>query len=116
MIILKVKVENLLYGGDGNDTFIATSFDDGADQIDGGAGSDTLDYSVYATTNYITVSLGESNVIVDVVVAGSGNTDKVQNIENIIATQGADVITGNTSSNTLIGMKGKDQFIRWRWR
>ena len=38
--------------------------DDGADQIDGGDGNDTLDYSAYASANYITVTLGELKTVV----------------------------------------------------
>jgi Ca2+-binding RTX toxin-like protein len=96
-----------LQGEAGNDTFKATSATDGADIIDGGIDSDTVDYSVLGSSNKITVTLGNEGTSASVFVT-SGDTDSVVNIENIIGTQGNDTITGNSSANTLYGGTGGD--------
>ncbi|MDC0933601.1 hypothetical protein OAR97_07085, partial [Arcobacteraceae bacterium] len=96
--------DDSLEGGDGNDIFVATSITDGVDDIYGESGSDTIDYSAYSSANFITVNLGSSTVDVT-----GGDNDTFSSIENVIATQGADIVTGNAEINTLIGMEGADQ-------
>ena len=54
MILLKVNSgADFLEGNEGSDTFIATSASDGIDNIDGGTGKDTIDYSNLGSSNNI---------------------------------------------------------------
>jgi len=99
---------DVLEGGAGNDTFVATTYNDGADDIDGGADSDTLDYSSLGASNAITITLAGADTYATVTVT-SGDNDKVKNIENVIGTAGNDVISGNSDVNTLIGGLGDDR-------
>jgi len=99
--------DDVLIGGTGNDTFVATAYNDGADDIDGGADSDTIDYSALGASNAITVTLAGADTYATVTVTG-GDNDKVKNIENVIGTAGNDIITGNSDNNRLEGRDGND--------
>ena len=99
---------NVLSGGGGNDTLIAT-IDNVRDTLDGGAGTDTASYAAYAAA--LTVNLGGAAPIV---VTGSGsnaaNSDVLVGIENFTGGSLGDTITGNTSANVLDGGLGADTF------
>ncbi|MDM0104082.1 peroxidase family protein [Variovorax sp. J22R24] len=101
-------VVNLLSGGAGNDTLIAT-IDNVRDTLDGGGGSDTANYSAY--TAALTVNLGGAAPII---VGGSGNnaanSDVVVAIENFTGGAGGDTITGSAAANVLNGGGGADTF------
>ncbi len=97
---------NRLDGGAGNDKFNMT-LDNVRDDIRGGVGSDTVDYSAF--TNNLTIALnGAGNSIV----FGSGNagatSDVIRNIENFIGGSGNDTITGDNQANQLNGGSGND--------
>ncbi|MCB2077223.1 MAG: hypothetical protein KDE55_05935 [Novosphingobium sp.] len=86
------------YGGAGDDRFISGI---AGDIFDGGAGSDWIDYSEYATA--VTVRLTGPGGI------GTGpGGDTLISIENVIATAAADTIVGSAAANTLNGMDGDD--------
>ncbi len=87
------------YGGDGDDLFIGGG---GNDSLSGGNGTDTADYS--GLGNGITVNL---NSYPQVMKAG-GAIDSLSSIENIIGTDDADIIRGNSSDNVLEGRQGDD--------
>jgi Ca2+-binding RTX toxin-like protein len=95
-----------LNGGAGNDSLIA-NVDNFHDTMDGGADTDTADYSAYAAG--LTVTLNGATAAT---VAGSGstaaNSDELQNIENIIGGTGDDNITGDGRANVLSGGLGSD--------
>jgi Ca2+-binding RTX toxin-like protein len=97
---------NVLAGGGANDTLVAT-VDNLRDTLDGGAGTDTANYSAYATG--LTVNLGGAAPIL---VGGSGttaaNSDVVVSIENFIGGSGGDALTGNGGVNVLSGGGGGD--------
>jgi Ca2+-binding RTX toxin-like protein len=101
-------VANLLSGGAGNDTLSAT-VDNVRDTLDGGANTDTANYSAY--TAALTVNLGGAAPIV---VGGSGNnaanSDVLVSIENFTGGSGADTISGSTAANVLNGGLGNDTF------
>ena len=97
---------NDIQGLAGDDIISAS---DGADTLDGGAGNDTLDYSALADIQRITVELDGSNATTVVVTGGSN--DVVQNIENIIATQGNDSLNGDSQDNYFQGELGRDTLI-----
>jgi len=88
-----------LLGGDGDDLLFGSR---GADSIDGGAGIDTASYS--NSDNTVIVDLAAGTAI------GSGHAagDTLLNIENIIGSQFADVLTGDGAANTLSGLAGDD--------
>ena len=97
---------NRLDGGAGNDKFNMT-LDNVRDDIRGGVGSDTVDYSAFASN--LTIALnGAGNSIV----IGSGNagatSDVIRNIENVIGGSGNDTITGDNQANQLNGGAGND--------
>ena len=102
---------NRLEGNNGNDTFILTA-DTASDDIRGGAGVDTADYS--ALTANLNVTLDGGN---QATVTGTGtlflglylfNNDQIRDIENFIGGSGNDNITGDNLNNALTGGLGND--------
>lgn len=114
-----------------NDTLTGNSGDnvfrglDGNDTIDGGLGSDWINYAEALTTNHsmtgstigITVDLSaakDANGYLSVTVAdgnellGSASTDKLKGIENITGTIYNDTLIGDGGENTLQGYGGSD--------
>lgn len=90
-----------LQGGDGNDKLVG---DAGADQLNGGAGFDTAAYDT--ATAAVTVSLANpaSNT-------GQAAGDTYSSVENIFGSRFGDTLTGNSSSNYLIGWRGDDTLV-----
>jgi VCBS repeat-containing protein/parallel beta-helix repeat protein len=92
--------------GSGNDTVKGTA--DGVnDSFDGGAGTDTIDYS--ALTHDVSVNLGGG---------GSGSatgsdigTDTLLNFENINSGGGNDSLFGSNASNVIHGGGGTDNIV-----
>lgn len=82
---------NTLLGRDGNDLFYG--YLDG-DTIDGGSGSDTVDYG--NITSKVNITLGGSN------------SDKLVEIENIFASSNDDTLVGDANNNILDGRSGND--------
>ncbi len=94
-----------LFGGVGNDSL---SGGKGEDNLYGGAGDDTLDGgSGTDTTNYSTAPAGINADLLTGVVIGEG-TDTLINIENIIASNYDDTITGSSGNDSLNGGAGND--------
>jgi Ca2+-binding RTX toxin-like protein len=98
---------NLLQGMGGNDQLFGGEGDDllqggeGADVIDGGAGTDTADYST--ALSGVTVSLASPS-------AGTGDAegDTFVSVENLLGSDFADTLTGNSDTNHLSGVDGDD--------
>lgn len=86
-----------LRGEAGNDLFVFANGLGVSGIVDGGANSDTLDYSAYTTA--VTVSF---------VTNTATNTAGATTIENATGGSGNDVLTGNSGVNTLIGNAGND--------
>jgi Ca2+-binding RTX toxin-like protein len=114
--------DDVYFGGDGNDVFQTGGADDGDDEMNGGAGSDTADYSTRSAALTVTMDGmaddGEGaeldNVMDDVEVlkGGSGNdtltgTDGAQTISG---GAGDDVIAGGADADVLNGDAGDDTF------
>jgi Ca2+-binding RTX toxin-like protein len=103
---------NLLNGGDGDDLFIFKP-DAGLDLdlVLGGAGIDTLDYSMFLAP--VTVNLS-SLAALQIAVAGdkqliiTSNAPLSEEIENLIGGRGADLLTGNGLNNRITGGGGGD--------
>jgi Ca2+-binding RTX toxin-like protein len=89
------------------ETIIGTGFDDtfiggtanGSATMNGAVGSDWISYAGLAAA---TVSLGGGTN------AGSAQYDKLVNIENILGSSNADVLTGSTATNTINAGAGDD--------
>ena len=95
--------DDTLLGGAGGDTFISSA---GADTLDGGANIDVADYSSDGSVNFITVTLnGATNATVTIDGAAD---DIIRNVENIIATNGNDSVTGDIFANNIQGLDGDD--------
>jgi Ca2+-binding RTX toxin-like protein len=103
-----------LFGHGGNDTLTGGAGDDflspgdGNDSVDGeanGAQGDLVDYFIYALVfdhpDPVDVDLGAGEA------SGQG-TDILTGIENVIGTPHNDTLTGDGSSNFLVGMDGND--------
>ncbi|TMJ05908.1 MAG: hypothetical protein E6G97_01040 [Alphaproteobacteria bacterium] len=74
--------------------------------IDGGAGTDTVDYA--SATHAITVDLSAS---VNQATGPDIGTDQLVNIENVIGGSGNDTLLGNSAANLLSGGAGADTLI-----
>lgn len=93
---------NLLQGGGGSDTFFYSS---GADTIEGGSGINTLNLTPAAHAASLdlgVVSGGYSTLTVN------GESQQIQNIQNLTGTAYADTLSGNALDNTLQGAAGND--------
>lgn len=96
------ELDNKIEGLDGNDLFTGNF---GRDTFDGGNGDDTVDYSL----NYpmgVNVNL-ETGIAINL--NSSDDTDTLRNIENIIASQLDDDLTGNKLDNKIEGFAGNDK-------
>jgi Ca2+-binding RTX toxin-like protein len=91
-----------LIGGAGSDTFVATLADGDDSYSGGGNGSDTYDLSATSANAVITTTAAVSADI---------GTDTLTGIENIIGSQGSDVINFNGGANVLDGRGGNDTII-----
>jgi Ca2+-binding RTX toxin-like protein len=108
-----------LFGGDGDDQLFGGNGDDqlfggaGNDLLDGGFGFDTMDGGDGIDT--VTYAFYDGGINADLNVGTVGFpgstplTDKVLNIENVIGSQGNDLIVGNAQANLLDGGAGDDQ-------
>ena len=92
--------DDRLYGGTGIDVLSGGA---GSDLLDGGTGTDTASYS--SDTAAISANLGAATATVT---GGSGGTDTLVSIENIIGTAFNDSIVGSTGDNLLAGGLGSD--------
>lgn len=104
-----------LHGGTGNDV-ILQDIEWVQDFIDGGSGTDTLDYSVTDFAWGYRDLMGTTGVIADLSLGrvykyygfSNGGYDTVWNIENLIGTGLNDQLTGDASDNVLSGGLGDD--------
>ena len=137
---LLINIEGII-GGSANDTFvgsaIANNFSGGAgndllvgglgatDSLDGGTGTDTLDYSGQGIDG-VTLTLGGANLATAYIGSGSvSKFDLVRNIENVIGSEGSDklqgangvknIFMGRGGNDTLIGNIGDDDFVDYRY-
>ncbi len=88
-----------LYGDDGNDILIGGK---GGDFLSGGAGNDTASYAT--STDAVQINLGTSSFK-----GGDAAGDGMLGIENVIGTNGNDILGGNAIANRLWGGNGNDQ-------
>jgi len=99
---------NSIYGGDGDDTIVAgggndtIDGDEGNDILDGGTGVDQVWLTGYV--NGLDVDLVNGSITDSV----SGTLDYLYSIENILATEHDDILTGNSIDNYIDGNAGND--------
>jgi Ca2+-binding RTX toxin-like protein len=92
--------DNSLAGGAGNDTLNGSW---GADTLDGGTGTDTADYT-----------WSGNGVTVDLTITGTQSSngdawgDVLISIENVIGSNTADTLSGDSIGNVLTGLDGND--------
>ncbi|MBO1907603.1 hypothetical protein J4G37_22155 [Microvirga sp. 3-52] len=79
---------------------------EGNDTIDGGGADDLVDYR--RDTNYGGNAGINANLATGIIIDGFGDTDTVTNVENVIGTWTADIITGDGAANMLRGEEGND--------
>lgn len=102
--------DDTLIGGSGNDTLTGGTGDDtfqggtGDDIMTGGDGIDTVTYD--GAANGVTVNLATGTAT-----DGTGDTDTLSGIENIIGSANNDTFTGNGDVNVFTGGDGSDRFI-----
>jgi Ca2+-binding RTX toxin-like protein len=98
---------NLLYGVGGAD---AISGAGGNDTMGGGAGADTIDGgNGVDTSTYFTAPAGATvNLTTGTASDGTGSTDTLSTVENVLGSNSPDVITGSAGSNSLYGFSGND--------
>lgn len=102
-IIVGGSGNDVLKGGGGNDKFIASySYND---TIDGGTGTDTVDYT--SNRAKLNVNLNTGIAIKEYGYSYS-DSDTLSNIENVIGSIFDDTITGNNLSNVINGGAGND--------
>ncbi|WP_245269801.1 calcium-binding protein [Ensifer sp. WSM1721] len=92
-----------LNGGELNDTFMGGG---GADIINGGLGTDTAEYSSSAAG--VSVTLDDTGAALGL--GGDAEGDMLTSIENLIGSDGDDVLIGNSGLNRLDGRAGNDYF------
>lgn len=89
-------------GGDGNDHFV---LGDAADQVDGGFGVDTLDFSAATVALVVDLANGANNRGAPAV------GDSYANIETVLGGTKADVLRGDAADNLLFGRNGSDRLF-----
>ena len=89
-------------GGTGNDLLLGGT---GADTFVGGGDTDTVSYADH--TGGVTVGIDD---VADDGIGGEGD-NVTTDVENLIGTSAADVITGSTTDNVLDGRDGDDTLI-----
>ena len=88
-------------GSGGNDTFVSGSE---AALLNGGAGTDTVDYSTSAAAVTVNLSGGTGS-------GGDAQGDSYANIERVIGSALADTLTSSTTGHALEGGAGNDVYV-----
>ena len=109
---------DLIYSGAGNDVVHAGAGDDliiggsgaGNDTFDGNTGSDTVSYTSALAAIKVDLAAGTAGSLVVANDAGIGN-DTLIAIENIIAGDYGDQLTGNSNANKFTGGAGNDTIV-----
>ena len=98
---------NALYGLGGDDTFAGGTATADPDQLWGGNGSNTVDYSALSAAVYVDLAVGAGYVMHD---TGPGLvlTDQMNSVVNAIGGKGNDTLLGDATANRLTGGGGGD--------
>jgi hypothetical protein len=93
------KFQNLV-GGTSSDTFKFSTRGRASGVVNGGRGANTLDYSQYA-----------GNILVDLLSGSATAAGRIANVQQVIGSQGNDLIVGDRSPSTLTGGTGRNILI-----
>jgi hypothetical protein len=99
-VVAFTSIQNLI-GGSGNDVFAFNTGGSLAGTLDGGGGTNTLDYSAYLGDVTVNLQLG----------AATGVAGGISNIANVTGSQGNDLIVGDDHANVLVGGTGRNILI-----
>jgi Ca2+-binding RTX toxin-like protein len=91
-----------LTGDSGNDTYVFGNGGKVTGVLDGGTGTNTLDYSAYTTPVVVNLALAAPTAT---------GTLGVVNIQNVTGGAGDDLIVGNSGKNILAGNAGRDILV-----
>jgi parallel beta-helix repeat protein len=94
-----------LVGGSTNDSFVFMNGGSLAGTVDGGGGTNTLDYSHYAGDVTVDLALNQASLV------HLGLTDSVFHIANVIGSNGNNLIVGDANPNVLRGGTGRNIII-----
>jgi RTX calcium-binding nonapeptide repeat (4 copies) len=94
------SVQNLI-GGAGNDTFVFRTGGSLAGSINGGAGTNRLDYSAYVGDIVVNMPLNKATAV-----GGS-----ISGIQSVLGSIGNDLIVGDANANVLQGGTGRNIII-----
>ena len=86
-----------LIGSDNDDSFVFASAASFGGTVDGGGGTNTLDFSAWTT-----------GVTVNLATGGATSTTGISSIQNVIGSAGNDTLTGDAHNNVFTGGPGKD--------
>jgi len=92
--------DDMLFGNQGDDILIGGL---GNDTLNGGQGIDTVIYQDHDGVIVYMTNGGEAQEV------APGEFDTLINIENLIASNGNDVIFGNGKDNLILGLEGDDE-------
>ena len=95
--------DDIIDGGDGNDVITGG---DGYNIIDGGAGVDTLSFAGLGPT-FVDLAYGDS--VYGELDGFDIDDDLIDNIENLVGSNGGDYLAGNAGANAIRGNDGGDQ-------
>jgi hypothetical protein len=94
------SVENCI-GGKGADRFVFANGAGVSGALQGGAGTDTLDYSAYTTGVLVDLLTGKA----------TGAAGGISGFENVTGGSGNDILVGDAGNNVLKGGAGRDLLI-----
>src|SRR5262249_6786131 len=86
--------------GSGGDTFLMTDTAQPKLVLNGGDGTDTIDYSTFT-----------SNVTVNLALGSATRVGTLSNVENAKGGSGDDILVGDANTNVLMGNDGRDVLI-----
>jgi hypothetical protein len=90
-----------LTGGPAGDSFSFQTAGSLAGKVDGGGGTNTLDYAAFAGNVAVNLPLASATAI----------AQGIANIQNVTGSQGNDLIVGDAHANVLIGGTGRNLII-----
>jgi hypothetical protein len=94
-----------LLGGTANDSFQFQTGGSISGTLDGGGGTNTLDYSAYVGNILVDLLLGTATGV------NGGATYSESNIQNVNGSHGNDLIVGDANANVLTGGTGRNVII-----
>jgi Ca2+-binding RTX toxin-like protein len=102
-----------LLGGAGDDLFVETKTVQGADLINGGSGSDTIDYSERSVDLSVSLCAAADSCNDACACAADdgadGEKDTLVSVENAYGGNGSDKFVGTPAANTFFGNGGNDE-------